>query len=161
MKTLILGIGNPILRDDGVGLHIASELDGVFDDVEVCTTTMIDLNLLDTLADYDKVFIIDAIQTGTARVGTVRKLSQGEGSLHLFSSHGIHLFELLQLGRELGYRIPEIGGIYGIEIGEGSVFGTNLSPVLMSKRKDIVHEIVGDIRKQRSCLAKSAHGGSV
>ncbi len=54
MKTLILGIGNPILCDDGVGLHIASELDGVFDDIEISTTTMIDLNLLDTLADYDK-----------------------------------------------------------------------------------------------------------
>ena len=147
MKTLILGIGNPILRDDGVGLHIASELEGVFTDVEVRATTMIDLNLLDMLADYDKVFIIDAIQTGTACVGTVRKLSPGEGSLHLFSSHGIHFFELLQLGTDLGYRVPEIGGIYGIEIGEESIFGINLSPELMGKKKDIVREIIEDIRK--------------
>ena len=147
MRTLILGIGNPILCDDGVGLHIASELDGVFADVEVSTTTMIDLNLLDMLADYDKVFIIDAIQTGTACIGTVRRLSPGEGSLHLSSSHGIHFFDLLQLGRNLGYRIPEISGIYGIEIGEESIFGTKLSPELMSKKKDIIHEIIEDIRK--------------
>jgi len=147
LKTLILGIGNPILSDDGVGLCIASELEGVFTDVEVCTTTMIDLNLLDMMADYDKVFIIDAIQTRTACVGTVKKLLPGEGSLHLFSSHGIHFFELLQLGRELGYSIPEIGGIYGIEIGEEPNFGTNLSSELISKKKDIVREIIEDIRK--------------
>jgi hydrogenase maturation protease len=147
LKSLILGIGNPILCDDGVGLHIASELDGLFDDVDVRTTTMIDLNLLDTLSDYNRLFIIDAIQTGTSSVGTVKKLPPGEASLHLSSSHGIHLFELLQLGRDLGYRVPEIGGIYGIEIGEGSVFGTKLSPELMSKKADIVREIIGDIRK--------------
>ncbi len=147
MKTVILGIGNPILGDDGVGLHIASELDGLFDDVEISTTTMIDLNLLDTLADYDRLFIIDAIQTGDSRIGTVRRLPPGKGSLHLFSSHGIHLFELLQLGRDLGYRIPEINGIYGIHIGEGSVFGANLSSELMSKKADIIREIIEDIRK--------------
>ena len=147
MKNIILGIGNPILGDDGVGLHIASELDGLLDDVDVRTTSMIDLNLLDTLADYDRLFIIDAIQTGGSRIGTVRKLPPGEGSLHLFSSHGIHLFELLQLGRDLGYRIPEINGIYGIHIEERSVFGANLSSEMMSKKADIVREIIEDIKK--------------
>jgi len=147
LNTLILGIGNPMLCDDGVGLHIASELDGFFNDVEVCTTTMIDLNLLDMLADYDKIFIIDAIQTGASPIGTVKKIPLGEGSLHLFSSHGFHLFELLQLGRDLGYKIPEIGGIYGIEIGDGSLFGTKLSLDLSSKKEDIVHEIMEDIKK--------------
>jgi hydrogenase maturation protease len=144
---MILGIGNPILGDDGVGLHIASELNGLLDDVDTHTTSMIDLNLLDTLSGYDRLFIIDAIQAKGSRIGTVRRLPQGEGSLHLFSSHGIHLFELLQLGRDLGYRIPEIGGIYGVYIGEGSVFGETLSPELMSKKADIVREIIEDIRK--------------
>jgi len=144
---MILGIGNPILGDDGVGLHIASELDGLLDNVDARTTNMIDLNLLDTLSDYDRLFIIDAIQTEGSCIGTVRKLPPGEGSLHLFSSHGIHLFELLQLGRDLGYRIPEIGGIYGIAIEEGSVFGANLSQELMSKKADIVREIIEDIKK--------------
>ena len=144
---MILGIGNPILGDDGVGLHIASELDGLLDNVDARTTSMIDLNLLDTLSDYDRLFIIDAIMTGGSRIGTVRKLPPGEGSLHMFSSHGIHLFELLQLGRDLGYRIPEIVGIYGIDIEEGSVFGETLSPALIRKKADIVREIIADIKK--------------
>jgi len=147
LKTMILGIGNPILGDDGVGLHIASELDGLLDNVDARTTSMIDLNLLDTLSDYDRLFIIDAIMTGGSRIGTVRKLPPGEGSLHMFSSHGIHLFELLQLGRDLGYRIPEIVGIYGIDIEEGSVFGETLSPALIRKKADIVREIIADIKK--------------
>ena len=53
MKTLILGIGNPILCDDGVGLHIAHALKSVFPDAAVVTTTMIDLQLLEILTDYD------------------------------------------------------------------------------------------------------------
>jgi len=147
VKTIILGIGNPILCDDGVGLHIAQALEGVFPDATVVTTTMIDLQLLEILTDYDRVFIVDALLSNGDDIGSVKKLAPEQGSLHLFSSHGLHFFELLKLGRELQYKLPEIGGIYGIVIGGGCSFGTALSPEIMTKRKAIIREVITDIRK--------------
>ncbi|MDY7038307.1 MAG: hydrogenase maturation protease [Thermodesulfobacteriota bacterium] len=147
MKTLILGIGNPILCDDGVGLHIVPSLAGLIPNAEVRTTNMIDLHLLEILTGYDRLIIVDALLSSDDNVGTVKKLAPDKGTLHLFSSHGLHFFELLQLGRELGYRLPEIGGIYGITIEKECSFGTALSPEIMMKRKAIIQEISADILK--------------
>lgn len=147
MKTLILGIGNPILGDDGVGLHIAQALEGVLPNAAVVTTTMIDLDLLEILAGYKRIFIVDALLGSADKIGTVKKLTPEQGTLHLFSSHGLHFFELLKLGRELQYKLPEIGGIYGIVIGEECSFGTALSPEIIMKWKAIIREITKDIIK--------------
>ena len=88
MKTLILGMGNPILSDDGVGLHVARALEGHFAGTDVHASALIGLDILDIVAGYDQVFVIDAIQDGSRLPGTVLKLAAGEGALHLFSSHG-------------------------------------------------------------------------
>ena len=141
-------MGNPILCDDGVGHHIARELEGVFPEAEVRTTTMIDLQLLEMLTDYDRVFIVDALLSRGDEIGTVKKVTPEQGSLHLFSSHGLHFFELLKLGRELEYTLPEIGGVYGIVIEEECSFGTALSPEIMKKRKTIIREVTTDMKKQ-------------
>lgn len=155
MKTLILGLGNPILGDDGVGIYIASALDGLFQDTEVYTASMIDLNMLDLFIEYDRVIVIDALLDGSSPIGTLRKLPLGQATLHLFSSHGVHFFELLQLGKDLRYDLPRIERIYGIGIGDGAVFGTELSPRLMEMIEDIIHEIIRDLRK---CFSVSCKG---
>ena len=141
-------MGNPILCDDGVGHHMAMALEGVLPGADVRTVTMIDLQLLEILAEYDRVFIVDALLSKDDDIGTVKKLSPERRTLHLYSSHGLHLFELLKLGRELQYTLPEIGGIYGIVIREKPSFGTELSPEIMMKQKAIIREITLDMKKQ-------------
>jgi len=75
VKTLILGMGNPILSDDGVGLHVARALKGRFAETDMHTSALIGLCLLDIVAGYDQVFVIDAIQDGSRPPGTVVKLA--------------------------------------------------------------------------------------
>lgn len=76
MKTLILGLGNPILSDDGVGLGVAEELEGRLDqqEVTVVETSMAGLSLRDLLIAYDRVIIIDAIQTVGGKAGQIYRL---------------------------------------------------------------------------------------
>lgn len=146
MKTLTLGMGNPILSDDGVGLFIARELEGRIEGVDVITTPLVGLNLLDILAGYDKLFLIDAMTAGKS-VGEISKLEEGEGSLHLFSSHGLNFPEIMRLGRELGYEMPEVAAIYGIEIGDEVEFGEGLSSELRAKAEAAIPELIEDIRR--------------
>jgi hydrogenase maturation protease len=145
VKTLILGMGNPILSDDGVGLHIARALEGHFPGTDVRTSALIGLDLLDIVAGYDQVFVIDAIQNGRNPPGTVVKLAAGEGALHLFSSHGMHFFEILQLGKDVGIVVPEVAGIYGVEIDHDCPFGEELSPLLAQRQAGIVRQIAEDV----------------
>jgi len=146
MRTLILGMGNPILSDDGVGLFIAGQLEGKIPDVDVITTAMAGLNILDLVIGYDKIFVIDAVLTDGRSLGNLKKLTENEGSLHLFSSHGLNFPELLRLGRELGYKMPDVVAIYGIDIGNEIAFGEALTPELRRKMTSVVDEILQDIK---------------
>ena len=145
MKPLILGMGSPILSDDGIGLYVADCLQDRFHGVDVVTTAMAGLNVLDILEGYDKVFLIDAVTSRNGNIGDLKKLTSEEGTLHLFSSHGINFFELLQLGKEMGLHLPEIGAVYGIEIGDRVEFSEHLTSTMKGKVSDIIKRISEDI----------------
>ncbi len=84
MKTLVLGLGNDILCDDGAGLYVARELKKTLanrKDFSVAEASLAGLGLLDLLAGYDKAIVIDAIQTrgerqerSTASIQTISPL---------------------------------------------------------------------------------------
>jgi len=146
LKVLILGMGNPILSDDGIGLLIAEEIGKRVKGAEVVTTALVGVHLLDLIAGYDKVFLIDALTTVGGIKGEVVKLKDGGATSHLFSSHGVNFFELLRLGGELGYKMPELGRVYGIEIGDEIAFGEELSPELKERLPCIIEKIADDVR---------------
>jgi hydrogenase maturation protease len=146
MKVLILGMGNPILSDDGVGLFIAGRLKDRLKNVDVMTTAMAGLDTLDLISGYDRIFLVDACTTKGSTPGEIVKFChERNGFLHLFSSHGLNFFELISLGKTLGLEMPEVGGIYGVEIGDEVCFGRELSPELKTKAWSIVEKISADI----------------
>ena len=76
MKTLVLGLGNPILSDDGVGIRVAHEVANQLNSTQVTVveTTAAGLSLLDSIVGYDKVIIIDAIQTEKGEAGEIYRM---------------------------------------------------------------------------------------
>jgi hydrogenase maturation protease len=104
VKVLILGVGNPILSDDGVGIHVARELKKrKMPGVDVDELAASGLELLDVVRGYDKVVIIDAIQTTKGKPGELHILEEKdfEKSIHGSSPHGINIATALALGRKL------------------------------------------------------------
>ena len=146
MKILILGMGSPILSDDGVGLLIARALEEKIPNADIVTTSMVGLNLLDQVLGYDKLFLIDALVSGESSPGTLKKLKSGEGTAHLFTSHGLDFFTLLALGKQMGLKMPVVGAIYGIEIENPVSFGEELTPPLAEKLPSLIESIRQDIQ---------------
>ncbi len=109
-KTLILGLGNPILSDDGVGPAVARELEGKFDPKEatVIEASLGGLNLLDLLPGHDRVIIIDAIKTEGGRAGQIYRLNPEAlaTTRHTASPHDVNLATALELGKRLGLAMP-------------------------------------------------------
>jgi hydrogenase maturation protease len=157
MKILILGMGNPILSDDGVGLLLAERVGNKITGADVAVNPMIGLTLLDQILGYDRVFIIDAMTSSGGTVGTTMVISEsdGHGSLHLFSSHGINIFSLMDFGRESGFDMPELAAVYGIEIGREVAFGCELTPALRSQIEAIEQGIIEDMVSREPSLSIS------
>jgi hydrogenase maturation protease len=147
MKTLVLGMGNPILGDDGVGIVVARSLEGQTPGVDVATSAMIGLDLMDLMEGYDRLYVIDAMCTRTGVPGEVRKISEddGPGTMHLFSSHGLHFFEIMELGRRCGIDMPRLVTVYGIEIGDCVTFVEEISDGLRDSLSTITKDIQNDI----------------
>lgn len=147
MKVLVLGMGNPLLSDDGVGLVVAERLKGKLPGVDVWSETMIGLGLIHQVLGYDKIFVIDAMTTGDLAPGEIKIIHREDklGTRHLFSSHGMNFYELMELGVYLGYAMPEIGALYGIAINREVYFGESLSGELMEKISYLTETIGADI----------------
>jgi hydrogenase maturation protease len=110
-KTLILGLGNPILTDDGVGARVGRALSGraLPPEVFFAEAGVGGLRLLETIAGYERVILVDAILTPGGRPGEISLLKPRDlrMSLHSGSAHDLSFAAALALGRELGMKIPE------------------------------------------------------
>jgi hydrogenase maturation protease len=146
-RILILGLGNPILTDDRIGLILTENLEGKFPGADTASIILAGMELLDILAGYDHVFLIDAATGTGGEPGDLKELSDGKGALHLFTSHGANFFDLLEIGRDMGLKMPEPAAVFGIEIGNATDFGTALSPALRSALPSLEVAITERIRE--------------
>lgn len=132
MKTLILGIGNTALTDDGVGCKVAQRLQKRLrgmSSITVKETALSGLSLLDEITGYERLIIIDAIQTRGGKPGAIYKLSPSDfktGRMAII--HDLGLVSTLELGRKLEMDMPREVVIFAIESKDMSTFCEKLSP---------------------------------
>ena len=145
MKTLVLGMGNPILRDDRIGLRVVEELEGLFFDSSVTlqTSTLAGINLLETLVGFDRAIIVDAIQTGGEPGSVYRLTPQHFIARHALPHlHNIDFFRTLSLARNVIPNMPKDVVIVGIEVEDALNFGENLSPEVERSIPSAVEQIL-------------------
>lgn len=135
LRTLVLGLGNPIVTDDAVGLRVAAELKPLFTqraDVIVDEDYWGGLRLMERLVGFDRAIIIDAIQTG-APPGTIRTLTPAElPTQHSASAHDVNLPTALAFGRKMGLHLPpdEQIVLVAIEAADILTFGERCTPAV-------------------------------
>ncbi len=151
MKTLILGLGNPILSDDGIGIRIVQELRKRVHDVDIIEASIAGLSILDHITGYNRLILIDSIKTGKGNPGDIYKLKLEDLSTtsHLSSSHGIDFITAIELGKKTGYKIPKIIDIYAIEIEDNTTFYEGCTTRVEENIPKIVEKIIQDLERRR------------
>ena len=144
MNTLILGIGNPILTDDGVGIKIARKIKEGNPELEVIETSEAGIALLDLIAGYDKLVIIDSVKTGQEKPGKAYKLRLEDlkPTVDSASSHGVDIATAFELGRGLGYRMPKYISLYAVEIKDNTTFGEDCTEEVEERISFIMSQII-------------------
>jgi hydrogenase maturation protease len=135
LKTLVVGLGNPILGDDGIGWKVAEKLQDTGKlppHVDVVFLAVGGISLMESLVGYDKALIIDAITTNQAPVGTVGSFLLDDLSKpaagHLSSVHDTSLQDAIQIGRDLDLHLPTEIIVISIEAMKIYDFSEELSP---------------------------------
>ena len=151
MKTLILGLGNLLLRDDGVGNRAAQILENKItnSEVTVTETNVVGLGLLDYLPDYERVIIIDAIQTQEGKAGQIHRLSLQDIATPAYSyqTHSISLTTALELGTKLGLALPREVIIFAIEVADIATFSEELTPEVERAIPTVIKLVLRELRE--------------
>lgn len=135
MKTIIVGLGNPILGDDGVGWKVVEEITcqlppDVSAGIECLSFGGI--GLMEHLIGYDRAIIVDACISPEEDLGSIiiSKLDDmpNYSAFHTTSAHDTSLQNAIELGRRMGAHVPEEVIVIGIAIQAIREFGEELSP---------------------------------
>jgi hydrogenase maturation protease len=131
MRTMVVGIGNPILQDDGVGLQVIASLRSqhLNPDITLETAYTGGMNLLDIIRGYEKVILVDAMKQNGCKAGEVKRFFLPDASsLHSSNPHDVSFAEALLLARRLGEdALPREIIVVGIAVQNTFDFGEQLS----------------------------------
>ena len=143
MKTIVIGLGNPILGDDGVGWKVAEEvqkqitspptplLAGEGSEVDVEFLSLGGISLMEHLIGYERAILIDALnsnqETGSVIVSKLNEMPD-YSAFHITSVHDTSLRTALQLGKAMGASLPGEITVVGIATQHVYDFGEELSP---------------------------------
>jgi hydrogenase maturation protease len=144
-SILVLGIGNDILADDGIGPRIIRDLSKILpkSDFTMREELLGGLDLLEIIRGFEKLVLIDAIKTGTNPPGSVLVLEPADldQTLHITNVHDIGFLTALELGRQSGMHLPTNITILAIEIVEDRIFSNTMTQMIQEKYPDILNEI--------------------
>ena len=148
MKTVVLGMGNTILADDGVGIYIVREFERLYSyaNVEVKETSLAGISVVELLSGYDKAIVVDAIRTGTAPPGEVYSLTPEnfEVSKHYASAHHINFTSALELGKRFGEELPKEIIIFAVEVKDTETFSEECTTMEVRKAIPKVVQMIQD-----------------
>ncbi len=148
-RILVIGLGNLLLGDEGVGVHVVRELAKIPlpSQVDVVDGGTAGLNLLDLMRGYELVVIVDAVDAGE-EPGTILRLTPREltceGDVLPLSLHQTNVSKVFELARYLGQRLPPIV-IYGIQP-QAMHWSTELSATLRASLPKVVDSVLNEIR---------------
>jgi len=149
MKPLVLGLGNDLLGDDGIGIHTARRVAGELSDVaDVVESSLHGVALLDLLIGYEKAVIIDAITTGRHPPGTILELSPDDFRPAISPSpHYTGLPDMIRIARELQIDFPKEIRIIAVEIADASTVGGPMSPPVAAAMDELCRRAIARVRQ--------------
>ena len=158
MKTLVVGLGNPILGDDGVGWRIAEEVERRLprslqtSEVSVDCLSLGGLSLMERLIDYERAILIDSIGTGQKPIGAVYHFRLDDlydpTSGHTTAAHDVSLMTAIQMGRTMGACLPKQIDVVAVESPYVYDFSEELTPPVAAAVPQAV-DLVLDLLNQR------------
>lgn len=146
MRTLILGIGNLLLRDEGVGVHVARalQMEGLPEDVSVLEAGTAFLDALPEIERADRIIVIDAMEAGRSP-GAIYRIPYDECARpsRLASLHGFDLSRTLYLA---GRETPPEAVVIGVEPAVID-WGTELSPEIQAMVPSVIEAVKAEIAR--------------
>ena len=136
-RIALLGLGNPVLGDDAVGLHVAAEVERLARErpvagLTVLTSARAGFELIDLLTGFTHALIVDALELPEPAPGRVRRLALDDvaGSARLVGAHEMSVADAFAFAGELGVAMPGQVEIFAVEAATTRTLTEMLTPAV-------------------------------
>lgn len=126
----VLGLGNDILGDDALGIRVARDAAARFGaEVDVVASSQAGFHVMEELLGVSRLLVVDCIQTGAAKPGTIYVLDEHAIlPAPAVSSHSLGIFEVLSVARQLRLAAPKECVILAVEAADCTTVGGSMHP---------------------------------
>lgn len=149
-EKIVIGLGNPILSDDGVGIFAAREVKKNLPPdsrIDVVEASLAGFNLLDLMLGYKEAVIIDSIQTKDGKVGEIYEFTPDAlvETIRLASVHDFNMATALKFGKMMGMDVPGRVTIYAVEVADNSTFYEGCCREVENAIPEVVEKVLQDL----------------
>ena len=147
-KTLVCGIGNPMLKDDRAGIEVAERIAVLLPEIATEVIYGVGFEVNDKIMGYENVVIVDAAKMGHP-AGTILEVTVDDifADHQLASSHAVTLGSTLKIGYELfAEEMPENLRIFLIEAEDYFEFTRECSPAVTMAVETLVRRLKDELR---------------
>lgn len=151
----VIGLGSPILTDDGVGLKAIDDLSLEFPNIPFEPQTIGGLDLLEALLDYHTIIIVDVIQTKSGTVGDIYQIEPEafQGFAHFNNPHQMNFSSILESGKRLfEERMPKDLEVIALEVKDVTTFSETFTPEITKVYPEFVETLRSLIKEKISML---------
>ncbi len=162
MKTLVLGMGNTLLSDDGIGIIIKRYLEQKLDilsfdgarEIDFVETSWGGFRIIDILTGYDYAVIVDSIKTANKPQGYIHHLKPNDllPTLRLTSYHDINFATALKLAETLNTKMPSDIDIFAVEVENNYTISEYINPELWESIKKCSGRVIKMLEKHHLLL---------
>jgi hydrogenase maturation protease len=154
-RTVVLGLGNPVLCDDGVGLAVVSTLRELLvaapiPGVDVLASTRAGFELIDLLRDYRRAVLVDCLTLPEPQPGRVQRLGLDDvaGASRLVNVHELSAGMAFQLAERMGIPMPAEVEILAVEAADTWTIVEGLTPAVEAAVGPLAREIYEDLQRR-------------
>lgn len=146
-KGILVGLGNPIMADDGTGLAVSRALHKHLRDFDLDLSCSNGFDVVDRILGYQTAVIIDSMVTGVRPPGTVLRLDLevSPATLRSVDAHGVGFPEAIRMAAAMGAPVPASILVYGIEVVDPFSVGSEISATILARVEAIACEIRDDV----------------
>ncbi|KMY67146.1 hypothetical protein AAU61_14595 [Desulfocarbo indianensis] len=163
-QILVMGVGNVLLQDEGVGIRVLKELEARYDfpaNVRLVDGGVLGLSLTGVMMEADQVIIIDAVRGGD-EPGTVYRFTWEAKPAHIQYKDSLHQIDLMEAMGTLPLigEAPEVL-VVGVEYENIFDWGTELTPKVAAAVPALVELVVSELGKMGVAATTKPQPGKV
>ncbi len=159
----IIGLGNSMLTDDGVGIYTVREVgsrlaaSGIYRSVDIVESEVGGFALMELMEGWERIILVDSIRFDGLESGAVIRIEPEDlhTSLRVRSVHEIDLPTAVNLGRRIGLRMPRDITIFGIQVEDPYTFSECLTPAAQRGMQKAADFIIRELSREESKLVQS------